>query len=155
MSEGPVVVGTDGSSGAAHALLWAAQEAALRQQPLHIVYAVDLDLAERLSANTSRLVREAARSLLLLRVAATVSHAAHTAVTLVVGSRGLGGFSALLLGSVGLTVAAQTTCPVVVVRGAERPSSGVVVVGYGMRGIFQRFASPGRWPGGGRRPCVH
>ncbi|MEU5608803.1 universal stress protein [Streptomyces sparsogenes] len=157
MSEGPVVVGTDGSSGAAHALLWASREAALRHQPLHIVHAVDLDLAERLSADTSRLVLEVAQSLLakavattackapglpvttevgrepvadsLLRAAATVPHAAHAAVTLVVGSRGMGGFSALLLGSVGLTVAAQATCPVAVVRGTERPSSGVVVVG--------------------------
>ncbi|MGW9026130.1 universal stress protein [Streptomyces sp. NPDC055722] len=157
MSEGPVVVGTDGSSGAARALLWAAQEAALRHQPLHIVYAVDLDLAERLSANTSRLVREAARSLLakavatatgkvpglavttevgwepaadsLLRAAASAVLQDGDTATLVVGSRGTGGFSALLMGSVGLTVAAQARCPVVVVRAMERPSSGVVVVG--------------------------
>ncbi|MFI7292704.1 universal stress protein [Streptomyces sp. NPDC050121] len=161
MSEGPVVVGTDGSAGAARAVLWAAQEAALRHQPLHIVCAVDLDLAERLSADTARRVREAARSLLaeaaaaasarapglavstevgrepaadsLLRAAAsTAPHAAGVsaaAVTIVVGSRGLGGFSTLLLGSVGLTVTGQARCPVVVVRGTEQPSSGVVVVG--------------------------
>ncbi|MDN3028980.1 universal stress protein [Streptomyces sp. S.PB5] len=158
MSEGPMVVGTDGSDGAAGAVLWAAQEAALRNQPLHIVCAVDLDLAERLSADTRRRVREAAGALLaeaaatasggapgltvttevgrepaadaLLRAAVSaVPHAEDAAVTIVVGSRGLGGFSALLLGSVGLTVAGRAGCPVVVVRGTRRPSGGVVVVG--------------------------
>ncbi|WP_327315796.1 universal stress protein [Streptomyces sp. NBC_01235] len=161
MSEGPVVVGTDGSAAAARAVRWAAQEAAFRHQPLHIVCAVDLDLAERLSAETTRRVREAARSLLgeaaaaasgrapglavsteigrepaadsLLRAAASEAPQAPggtaAEATIVVGSRGLGGFSALLLGSVGLTVAGQARCPVVVVRGTERPSSGVVVAG--------------------------
>ncbi|MDT0468797.1 universal stress protein [Streptomyces gibsoniae] len=158
MSEGPVVVGTDGSAGAARAVLWAAQEAALRHQPLHIVCAVDVDLAQRLSDETASRVREAARSLaaeaaaaasdrapglvvttevgrepaadsLLREAAAVVPRAEGARATIVVGSRGAGGFSALLLGSVGLTVAGQASCPVVVVRGTERPSSRVVVVG--------------------------
>lgn len=174
MSEGPVVVGTDGSAGAARAVLWAAQEAAVRHQPLHIVCAVDLDLAERLSADTARRVREAAWSVLgeaaavasgrapglavstevgrepaadsLLRAAASTAPQAEgvtaPAVTIVVGSRGLGGFSTLLLGSVGLTVAGQAKCPVVVVRGTERPPSGVVVVGVRDEGDLDavRFA---------------
>ncbi|MFH8773686.1 universal stress protein [Streptomyces sp. NPDC017958] len=157
MPERPVVVGTDGSAGAARAVLWAAQEAALRHQPLHIVCAVDLDLAERLSADTARRVREAAQSLLaeaaaaasdrapdlaittevgrepvadsLLRAASAVPHAEHAAVTIVVGSRGMGGFSTLLLGSVVPTLAGHARCPVVVVRGTEPPSSRVIVVG--------------------------
>ncbi|MFC5201125.1 universal stress protein [Streptomyces kaempferi] len=161
MSEGPVVVGADGSGGAAGAVRWAAQEAAFRHQPLHIVCVVDLDLAERLSAETTRRVRDAARSLLgeasaaalgrapglavstevgrepaadsLLRAAASkalpAADGTASEATIVVGSRGLGGFSALLLGSVGLTVVGQARCPVVVVRGTERASSGVIVVG--------------------------
>ncbi|MFG2030747.1 universal stress protein [Streptomyces sp. NPDC048825] len=174
MPEGPVVVGTDGSAGAARAVRWAAQEAALRHQPLHIVCAVDLDLAERLSADTARRVREAARSLLAEAAAAASSRAPGLAVstevgrepaadsllraaavtapqkpgvttaeaTMVVGSRGLGGFSTLLLGSVGLTVAGQAKCPVVVVRGTEQPSSGAVVVGVRDEGDLEavRFA---------------
>ncbi|MFF4568210.1 universal stress protein [Streptomyces sp. NPDC001410] len=170
MSEGPVVVGTDGSAGAARAVLWAAQEAALRHQPLHIVCAVDLDLAQRLSAETTRRVREAAQSLAaeaaaaasdrapdltvttevgrepvadsLIWAASAVPHAGDATVTIVVGSRGTGGFSALLLGSVGLTVAEQATCPVAVVRGTERPSSGVIVVGVRDEGDLEavRFA---------------
>ncbi|MFE1248622.1 universal stress protein [Streptomyces sp. NPDC058735] len=159
MPEGPVVVGTDGSAGAARAVLWAAREAALRHQPLHIVCAADLDLAERLGAGTARRVREAARSLLteaasaasarapgleistevgrepaadaLLRAAgaqaARVPGVTAAEATIVLGSRGLGGFATLLMGSAGLAVAGRATCPLVVVRGTEPPASGIVV----------------------------
>ena len=45
-ANGPVVVGTDGSEGAASAVRWAAREAAARDQPLRIVHAVDVDEAD-------------------------------------------------------------------------------------------------------------
>ncbi|MFD1276034.1 universal stress protein [Streptomyces kaempferi] len=185
MSEGPVVVGADGSGGAAGAVRWAAQEAAFRHQPLHIVCVVDLDLAERLSAETTRRVRDAARSLLgeasaaalgrapglavstevgrepaadsLLRAAASkalpAADGTASEATIVVGSRGLGGFSALLLGSVGLTVVGQARCPVVVVRGTERASSGVIVVGVRDEEDLEVVRFAGRLPGGAGLHC--
>lgn len=51
----------------------------------------------------------------------------------VLGDRGLGGFTGLLVGSVAVAVTTHAPCPVVVVRGptpdAPRPSDGPVVVG--------------------------
>ncbi|NUT91962.1 MAG: universal stress protein, partial [Saccharothrix sp.] len=46
----------------------------------------------------------------------------------VLGSRGLGGFTGLVVGSVAVAVAAHGRCPVVVVRGEDR-ADGPVVVG--------------------------
>jgi nucleotide-binding universal stress UspA family protein len=48
---------------------------------------------------------------------------------IVVGSHGLGGLRGVLIGSVALKVAAQASCPVVVVRGSEPQLHGPVVVG--------------------------
>jgi nucleotide-binding universal stress UspA family protein len=53
--------------------------------------------------------------------------AADGAALLVVGNRGLGGFTGLLLGSTGIAVSARARCPVVVVRGNERGGDPVVV----------------------------
>ncbi|MEV1087696.1 universal stress protein [Streptomyces microflavus] len=146
---GAVVVGVDASPQARAAALWAAAEAELRGQPLGIVHAADIEgrsvltSAETLQAlwdtardvldETAGAVREKFPDLIVTEelsrgdAVAGLRAAAGARGTIVVGSRGLGGFAALTLGSVGLGVAARTEVPVVVVRGeTDRPATGVV-----------------------------
>ncbi|MFF8612356.1 universal stress protein [Streptomyces sp. NPDC015350] len=144
-----VVVGIDGSPSARAAALWAAAEADRRSRSLHLVHAADTDRRAYWSdAETIQAVRETGRDLLIETAEAvrerfpdlTVTRklgrgepvaglvaAAGGRGTVVVGNRGLGGFSSLLLGSVGLGVAARAEVPVIVVRGeAESPGAGSV-----------------------------
>ncbi|MFG3344195.1 universal stress protein [Streptomyces sp. NPDC048018] len=146
---GNVVVGVDGSPSGRTAALWAAAEADRRERHLHLVHAADTDRrALYANAETLQAVREAGRDLLTETVnaiqedfpdlkitkelsrqepVASLRSAAGDRGTIVVGSRGLGGFSALMLGSVGLGVAARSDVPVIVVRGdGDRPASGSV-----------------------------
>ncbi|MEU8524074.1 MULTISPECIES: universal stress protein [Streptomyces] len=146
---GNVVVGVDGSPSGRTAVLWAAAVADRRGSSLHLVHAADTDRrALFANAETIQAVREAGREL-LIETASTVQErfpdlsvtrelsrqeavaglraAAGHRGTIVVGNRGLGGFSALMLGSVGLGVAARAEVPVIVVRGeGDRPESGSV-----------------------------
>ncbi|WP_030861575.1 universal stress protein [Streptomyces sp. NRRL F-2747] len=136
-----VVVGVDGSQSARVAALWAAKEAVRRDRPLHIVYGADTDgRALYLSAETIERVRVNGRALLddtaravsaeYPGLSVTTEFSRSGAVdslhragglhgTVVVGNRGLGGFNALMLGSVGLEVAAAAMTPVIVVRGVD------------------------------------
>ncbi|MFF8378441.1 universal stress protein [Streptomyces sp. NPDC015661] len=146
---GHVVVGIDGSPSGRTAALWAAAEADRRGRPLRLVHAADTDRrALYANAETLRAVREAGRDLLTgtasavqerfpdLTVTKELSRqepvaglraAAGHRGTIVVGNRGLGGFSSLMLGSVGLGVAARAEVPVIVVRGeGELPDTGSV-----------------------------
>ncbi|MFJ9427742.1 universal stress protein [Streptomyces sp. NPDC101249] len=144
---GPVVVGTDGSRQATRAVLWAADEAAARRRPLTVVHATGseqnsyppfdgsptaLDEARRVlddaAARVARRRPDVETHTWLSRDKAPRSllEAAGADATVVVGSRGLGGFSGLLLGSVGLRTAARARVPVVVVRGDEQSPHGVV-----------------------------
>ncbi|MFE5481015.1 universal stress protein [Streptomyces sp. NPDC056527] len=146
---GNVIVGVDGSPSARTAALWAAAEAERRGRPLHLVHAADTDRrALFAAAETIQAVREAGRDLLIetanavqerypaLPVTRELSRrepvsglrdSAGDTGTIVVGSRGLGGFASLMLGSVGLGVAARAKVPVIVVRGdGDRPEFGSV-----------------------------
>jgi nucleotide-binding universal stress UspA family protein len=138
-----LVVGVDGSPSAHSALRWALAEGALRRATVEVVHAWDppvtgglaeLGLLPRLfkgrAENAARrlvddMVREAlaARGTNDVTVERTVTagaaarhllEAADTADLLVVGRRGAGGFSRLLLGSVSQSIAQHAPCPVVV-----------------------------------------
>ncbi|WP_329361763.1 universal stress protein [Streptomyces sp. NBC_00669] len=144
---GPVAVGTDGSEHAATAVLWAASEAACRGRPLTVVYAVGNDQTRWFGPGGERLLLEEGDRCLQATVglvssrspelsvetvlsrgdpAESVLEAAGADGTAVVGSRGLGGFSGLLLGSVSLRAAARAQGPLVVVREIAEPETGVV-----------------------------
>jgi nucleotide-binding universal stress UspA family protein len=153
-SADPIVVGVDGSEQSTAAVRWAAREAHRRQAPLRVVHAwvwplYRVPLGPAPGAPPGAGLRAAAESLLAaarstaravagdlavgtsLEVGTAVPvllRAADGAALLVVGNRGLGGFSGLLLGSTGIAVSARARCPVVVVRGNEH-GDGPVVVG--------------------------
>ncbi len=138
-----IVVGIDGSTVSQRALDWAVREAALRQTELTVlaVHQVavssltgramttpedgpDVDAARQvaqelatktisqLGAQPPAVAVEAVSGL----PAQELIKASHDADLLVVGSRGAGGFAALLVGSVSSQVVAHAACPVVVIR---------------------------------------
>lgn len=139
-----IVVGVDGSEGAAAALEFAAGEAAFRGARLRIVaawqvpaaaygggFAPPLDpdtwdlfrgRAEEVAAEALAAVKNLQPSLAAETVAVQGQPAdvlldqAGDAAVIVVGRRGLGGFRSLLLGSVSHQVVQHATCPVVVVN---------------------------------------
>jgi nucleotide-binding universal stress UspA family protein len=157
----PVLVGVDGSVSAQGALAWAAAEASSRRCPLRIVHTFrwptigsPLDMsfvgepnlglesaAEWVLTEARAHAREVAPDIRVLAdlfvgpAAPTLLSEAQDADLLVVGSRGVGGFRGLLVGSVSATVAAHAPCPVVVVHphgnGTAFPASpiGRIVVG--------------------------
>ena len=139
---GGVVVGDDGSAGAAVALRAAAEEALRRGATLHVIRAWSITSAVRPSDvpagivpsmkefEAATLASERSRVADLLggsRVEVDV-HAVHaaaaralvkateTADLLVVGTRGLGGFKNLVLGSVAEQCIRHAHCSVLVVR---------------------------------------
>ncbi len=136
-----ITVGVDGSEGAAAALRWAAGEARLRGARIRAVHAwsnpmlaygyvppgsYEEDLGQAAADGLDRLLEAAAPELRGIEVerlvvkgsaATALTDAAAGADLLVVGSRGLGGFRELLLGSVSHECAQRAPCPVVIVRG--------------------------------------
>jgi nucleotide-binding universal stress UspA family protein len=146
-----IVVGVDDSPGAKAALLFALDEARLRQATLRAVHAwqsvhvgsagigvsypgSDTDLSELRTVAESALDamlheavptsggEEIERRVVEGSPAAVLLAESHEAELLVVGSRGLGGFSGLLLGSVSQQCAHHAACPVVIVRAPAEAS---------------------------------
>ncbi|MEO3876156.1 universal stress protein [Nonomuraea sp. B12E4] len=151
MSE-PIIVGVDGSRAALAAVLWAADDAARRGCDLRIVHVEEPLLyggqlyersaddpvrkeGERLLAEAAATVAEfrskvrVSTELLYGRTAEILRAQAGEAAAIVVGSRGLGGFAGLLLGSVGLGLAGHAAGPVIVVRGTPTVVQGEIVAG--------------------------
>ncbi len=141
-----IVVGVDFSSGARAALLFALQDATRRGIPVEAVTAYRLPdywmdfypvasyqpdqmrtaALERLRTFVAEVVAEGpqpppeVRAHAALGAAADVLvHESQDADLLVVGSRGHGGFTSMLLGSVSMQCALHASCPVTVVHAQE------------------------------------
>jgi nucleotide-binding universal stress UspA family protein len=141
--DGGVVVGDDGSEGAAHAVRFGLEEARRRGTALHVVRAWSILSASRpadvppgfaaslAEYEAAALAEEQTRIEHLLGQDLEVPvevHCAHspaaqaliaaseTADVVVVGSRGLGGFRSLVLGSVAEQCIRHCAGPVIVVR---------------------------------------
>jgi nucleotide-binding universal stress UspA family protein len=152
-SHSPVVVGVDGSESALHAVRWAAAEAVRRGTRLRLVHAYEIPvgyppgfvdwhaLHEALAAQgrawlvrardeVEKLAPGLAAEVVEVKAGAvpTLVRESAEAAVLVLGSRGLGGFTGLVVGSTAVAMAARAHCPVVVVRGPDS-STGPVVVG--------------------------
>ncbi|MBW0113860.1 universal stress protein [Pseudonocardia abyssalis] len=155
----PIVVGVDGSQPALDAVRWAACESRYRHTGLRLVDAVGTMPPTRPGDPRVGVVyREALCEEAADAVAAAAAIARQVAPgtdvgtevltgepvpslvaesgrapLVVLGDRGVGGLTALLVGSVAVALAAHAQCPVVVVRGSADggpvPTEGPVVVG--------------------------
>lgn len=143
-NSGRIVVGIDGSPASKAALEWALDEARLRGATLEIVHAwqypvmamspfgaapVPVISAEDLEQAAEGVARDTVaevvgnQDVVQVRTAVTSGHpaavllaASKGADLLVVGSRGHGGFTGMLLGSVSNHLVHHATCPVVIIR---------------------------------------
>jgi len=191
MARQPIIAGTDGSPESMRAVEWAAREATLRKATLRIVAIPVLPPrmipAPATPGSVAGMVERSMRRALAAAVkeAATLEpdlaietqlldgapaqvlvEAAGEASMLVLGSRGAGGFSALILGSVSRYVATHATVPVVVAReetmathreivvGVRDPAQSEAALGFGFEEAALRKARllavhARSWPGSG------
>jgi nucleotide-binding universal stress UspA family protein len=149
----PVLVGVDGSEQSRAAIALAVREARLRGRPLRLVHAFVWPMLGvhvgpspeglpegGLAADADRVLAEALAHVTTLDPEAEVSgevvtgaptpvllaEAEHAALV-VLGDRGLGGFTGLLVGAIAVQVAAHAPGPVLVARGTLRETGPVVV----------------------------
>jgi nucleotide-binding universal stress UspA family protein len=158
MSANPILAATDGSEESLRAVDWAAREAVLRGAPLRIVSAAGLlprmvtstgksayetvsdvitdESDDALTIATARAAKVAPDLLIDADhldggPAEAVTAAGSGALMLVVGSRGVGAFAAMILGSVSRYAATHASSPVVVVREEIGTAHRQVGVGIG------------------------
>jgi len=158
MASKPIVAGTDGSEESLRAVDWAAREAAMRGAPLRIVGTAEIlprmspregasgstydtvtDVLDkdrdRALATAAEVAAKTAAGVLIDTdeltgpTAQAVTAAGSGALMLVLGSRGRGAFTALLLGSVSRYAASHASSPVVVVRDESPAPHGLIGVG--------------------------
>src|SRR5262249_5443522 len=142
-----IVVGVDGSTSSRDALRWAIDEARIRKTDVEALYAwrmpfltgfeyipPDLLDPDEIALRAKQVVTAAVEEMdgdgiriesraVEGAAAESLVEASRDADMLVLGSRGHGGFSGLLLGSVGQQCVHHAACPVVIVRpeaGSER-----------------------------------
>ena len=155
MTSGPtgrIVVGVDASARSRRALSWAVAEAELWEATLDVVHAWLFPLAmcegTAPTAIDPELLEQGSREILDRALASVdttdvdmtpmlvqgepvpvLTRTAAGADLLVVGSRGHGGFTGRLLGSVSQRCVDSAPCPVVVVPHGQKQRTGAVVVG--------------------------
>jgi nucleotide-binding universal stress UspA family protein len=154
MARQPVIAATDGSQESMRAVEWAAREATLRKATLRIVAIAVLPqrmipspatpeaVAGMIERSMRRALAAAAQEVATLEPdlaietqlldgapAQVLVEAAAEASMLVLGSRGAGGFSAMILGSVSRYVATHAAVPVVVAREDTMAAHREIVVG--------------------------
>jgi nucleotide-binding universal stress UspA family protein len=133
-----IVVGVDGSEASRRALGWAVEEGRLRHATVRAVHAWQYPVADAwagMPVNIYDVLEESAKeqlasivtevaganpegveqAVVLGAAAWALLDASRDAELLVVGSRGLGGFKGLLLGSVSQQCVHHASCPVVVI----------------------------------------
>jgi nucleotide-binding universal stress UspA family protein len=139
-----IVIGVDGSAQSDRALRWAVREAQLHNAAVELIHGYVIqphrglvgrsnrEAAERTMSNVVKRNRE---MLADIKWAVTVApqmgssfatplvHAGQEADLVVVGSRGLGGFGELVLGSTSYRTAAHCPAPVAVIRDGEDPTT--------------------------------
>src|SRR5690348_1461927 len=141
-----IVVGVDGSDHSYRALIWAMRQAARQHAPLTVLavrpepvrpatgiywgvhaYPEDSHNPEVAQKAVGQIAEQARNEIGEMAPQVTVSvvtgdpaqeliNTSHDADLVVVGSRGIGGFASLLMGSVSSKVTHHAACPVVVVR---------------------------------------
>lgn len=163
-----IVCAVDGSEASKTATKWAANTAVKRGIPLRLVSSYSMpqflyaegmvppqELYEDLEAETLEKIEEAKKVAIDFVPEVDVSHQieegspidmlldlSEQCTMIVMGSRGLGGLSGMVMGSVSAAVVSHASCPVVVVREdndvTEETKYGPVVVGVDGSGVSQK-----------------